>query len=103
MSHINKKQKALKAWKHAFSEVLNPKKSVGRINHYFEALTRLYGPSPGYLWYTLRRETFHNIIVPAWFKSEQIDYRNQMLKRVKALLGAGYAYELQKISNSRKW
>jgi hypothetical protein len=103
MSRINKKQKALKAWKHAFSDMLNPKKSVGRINHYFEALARLYGPIPGYLWYVLRHETFHNIIVPAWLSSTNIEPRRFILDRVSFLLGKGYAYELKKISNSFTW
>lgn len=103
MSRINKKQKALKAWKHAFSEVLNPKKSAGRINYYFETVARLYGPCPRYLWYLLRYETFHSIITPAWLSSTNIEHRRFILDRVKLLLGEGYIYELKKISSSFTW
>lgn len=103
MSHINKKQKVLKAWKRAFSDMLNPKRSTERIKYYFEALTRLYGPCPGYLWYTLRHETFHNIIMPAWLSSTNIKHRRFIISRVRFLLGKGYAYELKKISNSFTW
>lgn len=103
MSHINKKQKAIKAWYRIAESLISNKKSIEDIQRLVNCTEAQYGPPQGRLWYSIRYDIFHLYIVPARFKSEQIDYGNQMLKRVKALLGAGYAYELQKISNSRKW
>ena len=102
MSRKTKKQKALNAWNRVFENLIKHK-DLERFNHSYEVTRKLYGECEGYLWYNIRYNVFHNIIIPEWLKSTHIEHRNKIYQFVENTLGHGLANELQLIDNKRTW
>lgn len=102
MSRKTKKQRALEAWNRVY-ESLMKHQDLERFQHSYEVTKHIHGDCSGYLWYKMRYDVFHNIIVPNWMSSTHIEHRNKLYNLVERTLGHGLANELQLIDNKRTW
>lgn len=102
MSRKNKQQKSMEAWKRVY-EGLMKHHDLERFQHSYEVTRHIHGECSGYLWFKMRHDVFHNIIIPQWMSSTNIVHRNTLYNLVLQTLGWGLANELQLISNKRTW
>lgn len=102
MSRKSKTKIAEEAWKRLFEDLIKNKD----INRFFEkqsVYTKIYGEMNGLLFYTIRHYAFHELIVPKWLSSSNINNRNYLYDMTKKVFGDGLANELQRISSKRTW
>ena len=102
MSRKTKQQKVMEAWDRFYCKTVNE----GDLKYFQEKLPiyeNIYGKIPSYLWWRIRFEVFHNMIVPFWLKDTYITHRNALYDITKSIFGSGLADELQRIDSKRTW
>ncbi len=102
MSRKTKQQKAVEAWDRFYCKVVNE----GDLKYFQEKLPiyeNIYGKVPSYLWWRMRYNVFHNMILPFWMRDTYIEHRNALYEITKSIFGLGLANELQRIDSKRTW
>ena len=96
-----KKQRAAVAWRRVYQDVINTG-DLNRFLHQFNVYDKMYS-CPAYLWWNLRYEIYHSVVLLKWKASTNITHRNNLLNTVRIVLGEGLANELQFTSRTRTW